>query len=139
MRPRLYLASRLCDEHSPHRAELLALVRKTFPDAEILDGADLWSSNDDWLASWKELLPSLVRVILIPGVRGEVGLGGLQEVVDAWVCGVLVEVVTPAGVRPLERLTLGADVLDLERVAVAESRITSDAALPRESGNPTLA
>jgi len=115
----IYVVGRLVDEHSLHRAELLALVRETFPDAEILDGVDMWSSNDDWLPSWHQLLPSLHRVILVPGEHGEVGLGGLQEVVDAWVCGIPVEVVTPAGVRPLERLTLGTDVLDLEHVAVA--------------------
>jgi hypothetical protein len=62
---------------------------------------------------------TITCVILVPGVRGEVGLGGLQEVVDAWVCGIPVEVMTLEGVRPLERLTLGAEVLDLERMAVA--------------------
>jgi hypothetical protein len=119
MNGRVYLAGRLVDEHSPHRAELLKVVRETFPDAEILDGVDLWSTNEDWLASWHKLLLSLHRVILVPGGRGEIGLGGLQEVVDAWVHGIPVEVVTPAGVRPLERLTLGTDVLDLDHVAMA--------------------
>ncbi len=119
MSERIYLACRLVDEHSPHRAELLKALRRSHPDAEILDGVDLWSSNQDWLASWHELLPRIDRVILLPGARGEVGLGGLQEVVDAWISGIPVEVVTPAGVRPLGRLTLGTEVLDLERAAVA--------------------
>jgi hypothetical protein len=119
MRPLVYVVGRLLDEHSPHRAELLDVVHQSFPDAEILDGVAQWSSNDDWLASWGAILPTLHRVILIPGARGEVGLGGLQEVADAWTRGIPVEVVTPTGVRPLERLTLGTDVLDLECVAVA--------------------
>lgn len=119
MNGRIYLAGRLVDEHSPHRAELVQVVRDAHPDADILDGAGLWSSNEDWLASWHELLPTLDRVVLVPGKRGEVGLGQLQELVDAWTAGVPVEVVTPAGVRPLERLMLGTEVLDLERVAVA--------------------
>ncbi len=116
---RIYLACRLVDEHSPHRVELLKVVRQCYPEAEILDGASLWRTNDDWLASWNELLPRIDCVILVPGTRGEVGLAGLQEVVDAWIDGIPVEVVTPAGVRPLERLTLGAEVLDLEHAAVA--------------------
>jgi len=103
----IYVVGRLVDEHSPHRAELLALVRQCYPNAKILDGVRLWSSNEDWLASWHELLLHIDRVILVPGARGEVGLGGFQEVVDAWTRGVPVEVATPAGVRPLERLTLG--------------------------------
>lgn len=116
---RIYLACRLVDEHSPHRVELLKVVRQCYPEAEVLDGVALWSSNEDWLASWGELLPGIDRVILVPGARGEVGLGGLQEVANAWTHGILVEVVTPAGVRPLERLRLGTEVLDIERVAVA--------------------
>jgi hypothetical protein len=119
MRERIYLACRLVDEHSPRRTEMLDVVRECYPNAEVLDGVDLWSSNESWLSSWHQHLPTLHRVILVPGARGEIGLGGLQEVVDAWVCGIPVEVVTPAGVRPLERLTLGTDVLDLEHVAVA--------------------
>jgi hypothetical protein len=116
---RLYLVGRLVDEHSSHRAELLKVAQNTYPESEVLDGVTLWSSNDDWISSWHQLLPSLHRVILIPGARGEVGLGGLQEVVDAWIHGIPVEIVTLAGVRPLERLSLGTDVLDFERVAVA--------------------
>jgi hypothetical protein len=116
---RIYLACRLVDEHSPHRAALLKIVANTYPDAEILDGVVQWSSNEGWLASWNELLPTLHRVILVPGERGEVGLGGLQEVVDSWTHGIPVEVVTSAGVGPLERLTLGTEVLDLEHVAMA--------------------
>ncbi len=119
MSERVYLVNRLCDEHEPHRAVLLAVVRAAFPDAEILDGVEAWSSNDDWLETWHELLSTLDRVILVPGEHGEVGLGGLQEVVDAWIAGVPVEVVTAQGVRSLKRLTLGTEVLDLERVAVA--------------------
>lgn len=115
----IYLVCRLVDEHSSHRAELLKVAQNTYPEAEILDGVRLWSSNDDWISSWHQLLPSLHRVILVPGGRGEVGLGGLQEIVDAWIHGIRVEVVTLAGVHPLERLTLGTDVLDLEYVAVA--------------------
>lgn len=118
-RLRIYLACRLIDEHSPHRAELLSLVKEAFPGAQVLDGVETWKSNDDWLASWRDLLPTLDLVILVPGARGEVGLGGFQEVVDAWTHGIPVEVVTPAGVRPLVRLTLGTEVLDLEDVAVA--------------------
>jgi hypothetical protein len=119
MTERVYLAGRLVDERSPHRADLLELVQGAFPDAEILDGVGFWSSNEDWLASWHELLPHIDRVILVPGSLGEVGLGGLQEVVDAWIAGIPVEVVTAEGVRPLERLMLGTEVQDLERVAVA--------------------
>jgi hypothetical protein len=118
-RVRIYLACRLIDEHSPHRAELLALVRRTYPDAEILDGVETWKSNDDWLASWRDLLPTLDLVILVPGARGEVGLGGVQEVVDAWTHGIPVEVVTTEGIRPIERLSLGTEFLDMEYVAVA--------------------
>jgi hypothetical protein len=118
MTQRIYLAGRLVDEHAPHRADLLSIVRRSFPEAEILDGVKLWK-EDDWLSSWHQLLPTLHRVILIPGPRGEAGLGGLQEIVDAWTYGIPVEVMVYAGARPLERLTLGTDVLDLERVAVA--------------------
>jgi hypothetical protein len=118
-RLRIYLVGRLVDEHSPHRAEMLKVAQNALPEAEILDGVALWSSTDDWLSSWHQLLPGIDRVILVPGEHGEVGLGGLQEVVDAWTHGIRVEVVTPAGVRPLERLMLGPEVLDLERVAVA--------------------
>jgi hypothetical protein len=118
-RPRVYLCGRLCDEHSPHRADLVRVVRDAHPDAEIDDGVGLWSSNEDWRARWREYLPRIDRVILVPGEHGEVGLGGLQELVDAWIAGIPVEVVTREGVRPLERLTLGTEVLDLERVAVA--------------------
>lgn len=118
MKLRIYLASRPCDEHSLHRAELLQVVANAYPEAEIIDGVAAWA-DDDWLTSWQKLLPTLDRVILVPGVHGEVGLGGLQEVLDALLAPIPVEVVTPAGVRPLERLTLGAEVLDLENVAVA--------------------
>ncbi len=119
MSERIYLVGRLVDEHSLHRAELLEVVRRAFPKAEILDGVGLWSSRKEWLGTWDELLPRIDRVILLPGCRGEVGLGGLQEVVDAFTWGIPVEVVRARGVRPLQRLTLGTEVQDLERVGVA--------------------
>ncbi len=40
-KPPIYVVGRLVDEHSPHWADLLKVVRTTFPDAEILDGVDL--------------------------------------------------------------------------------------------------
>ena len=115
----VYAIGRLVDEHSAHRARLLDVIRRTYREAEIGDGVRLWSSNDDWRTRWREYLPGVGRVILCPGPHGEVGLGGLQEVVDAWIAGVPVEVATTEGVRPLERLTLGTEVLDLSSVAVA--------------------
>lgn len=119
MNERIYAIGRLVDEHSVQHGRLLEVIRRTYPDAEISDGVRLWSSNEDWRTRWREYLPSVDLVILCPGERGEVGLGGLQELVDAWIAGIPVEVVTAEGVRPLERLTLGIEVLDLERVAVA--------------------
>jgi hypothetical protein len=133
---RIYAVGRLVDEGSAHHARLWEIIRRAHPEAEIGDGVRLWSSNEDWRARWREYLPGVDRVILCPGERGEVGLGGLQELVDAWIAGIPVEIVTPDGVRPLEWLTLGTEVFDLERVAVAESLITSDAVLPHKSGNP---
>jgi hypothetical protein len=116
---RIYVIGRLVDEGTAHHARLLAVIRRTHPDAEIGDGVRLWSSNDDWRTRWREYLPGVGRVILCPGERGEVGLGGLQEVVDAWIAGVPVEVATTESIRPLERLTVGTEVLDLNSVAVA--------------------
>jgi hypothetical protein len=116
---RIYAIGRLVDEGSAHHARLLEVIRRTYPDAEIGDGLRLWSSNEDWRTRWREYLPGVGRVILCPGPHGEVGLGGLQEIVDAWIAGVPVEVATTAGVRPLGRLTLGTEVLDLNSVAVA--------------------
>jgi hypothetical protein len=119
MTERIYAIGRLVDERWVHRARLLDVIRRTYPDAEIDDGVRLWSSNEDWRARWREYLPGVDLVILCPGERGEVGLGGLQELVDAWIAGIPVEVVTAEGVWPLERITLGTEVLDLEHVAVA--------------------
>lgn len=118
MRERIYVIGRLVDEGSAHYARLLDIIRRTYPDSEIHDGVSIWSSNEDWRAGWREFLPGVDQVILCPGPHGEVGLGGLQEVVDAWIGGVPVEVATTESIRPLERLTVGTEVLDLNSVAV---------------------
>ena len=60
-----------------------ARVADAFPDAEVLDPASMFDTNEQWLAAWPEVLASLDLLVLWADEDGFVGAGVLKELVDA--------------------------------------------------------
>lgn len=80
---RLYCARPMTCYGTDLDARQLARVAEAFPDAEVLDPASMFDTNEQWLAAWPEVLASLDLLVLWADEDGFVGAGVFREVVDA--------------------------------------------------------
>ena len=143
---RLYCARPMVAYGTNRDARQLARVAEAFPDAEVLDPAVMFTTNEQWLAAWPEVLASLDLLVLWADEAGFIGTGVLREVVDAIAARVPVVALDhegklrtigglhwygmlPARARAAE-LVYG-DVLDVAAVTVAAA-IGADVRVPGE-------
>ena len=80
---KLYAAHPLTSYGTPYEARQLEALREHFPGADVLDPAAMFSSNEDWLAKWPEVLATLDALVLFADQAGHVGAGVLRELSDA--------------------------------------------------------
>ncbi len=83
MVPLVYAAHPLTCYRSAHERACLDAIASAFPGAEVLDPAECFADNADWLAGWPALVPTLSALVLFADEQGSVGAGCLREVADA--------------------------------------------------------
>jgi hypothetical protein len=96
----VYVASPVTAYGTPARNWALAAIRKqASPDAVILDPAEMFCTNDEWLAEWPDIVRTLDELVIVPAVDGTIGAGVLREIADALAFGVPVTLWRPRGAR----------------------------------------
>jgi hypothetical protein len=79
-------------------------IRSVYEGAELVEGAREFSSNQDWLQRWPELLPTLDGLVFGSAPGRVVGAGVVREVVDARVRGLPVEYLERGEPRPVSKV-----------------------------------
>ena len=80
---KLYAAHPVSCYGSAYEARQLAALRQQFPDAELLNPAATFGSDEQWLKHWPALLAELDLVAVFADESGAIGAGVLLEVADA--------------------------------------------------------
>jgi len=94
-RPQLYFTAPLDLMWSAAHRKALAVARRQFPGARIVDPSRLFRDTDEWLAAWPALLPTLDGLLVLARAEGSVGWGCWQEITDARKAGLPVWVFSP--------------------------------------------
>ena len=110
-RPLAYIARPVGTYGSAYERRALAALRRLLPGAELLNPAAMFTSSEDWLDRWPDVLDSLDGLVLFTEEQGAIGAGCVQEVYDAHRRLVPVALFDP-GDRKLRRLA-GLDFPDL--------------------------
>jgi len=79
----VYAARPISSFGTDHDARQLAVLARYFPDADVLDPAAMFSSDEQWLAEWPDVLDRLDILALWADEEGMIGAGVLLEVADA--------------------------------------------------------
>lgn len=81
---KLYAAHPMTCYGTEHEARMLAHLAAHFPEAEVINpSAQGWVTDNDWLADWGALLPTLDLLVIFAAPDGTIGAGCLREVADA--------------------------------------------------------
>lgn len=83
IRPLVYAAHPIHTYQTPHEETHLRWLSESMHGWEILNPADLYQDNIDWLRLWPELIPTLSCVVVFADEQGYVGVGCLREIADA--------------------------------------------------------
>jgi hypothetical protein len=84
----VYAAHPLTSYGAEHEKRQLEALRKHFPGADILNPTAMFSSDDEWLEGWRDVLDELDVLVVFADEDGYIGAGCLLEVTDAVACGV---------------------------------------------------
>lgn len=142
---RVYAARPMTAYYTDLDGRQLAALARHFPKATVLDPAELFESNEEWLAEWPGILDRLDLLVLWADADGMVGAGVLREVADAVAARLPVVCIDRHGLlrafggvwtgndlvpprRQLGRLVYG-QVLDAGEVAGAAASHTSAAGM----------
>lgn len=102
----VYLAAPKSEYGSPRYARLVALTRKHFPDAEVIEARTAFSDTADWRASWPDILATLSALVFLTTETGWIGRGVWAEIREARDLGLPVYHLTDRGrLVPLPDLT----------------------------------
>jgi hypothetical protein len=82
-RPRVYLAHPIGTFGTPWAARCAAAVGKAWPQAELIEPATRWSSNEEWLAEWPAIVKALSALVVVGDEHGRIGIGCWSEIGDA--------------------------------------------------------
>lgn len=82
----VYLAAPKSEYGSPRYARLVALTRKHFPDAEVIEARTAFSDTADWRASWPDILATLSALVFLTTETGWIGRGVWAEIREARDC-----------------------------------------------------
>lgn len=66
----------------------MALVRRRFAGAVLLEPRDLFHDTAGWLIEWPSIVQSIDAVVFIADTDGSIGYGVFREVREAHVLGV---------------------------------------------------
>jgi hypothetical protein len=106
MGEQVYLAAPKSEYGSPRYARLVALARKHFPDAELIEARTAFADTADWRASWPDILASLSALVFLTTEMGWIGRGVWAEIREARHLGLPVYHLTDRGLLvPLPHLT----------------------------------
>lgn len=87
-RPTIYAAHPMTSYGTAHERVCLDTLAGLFTHAEIVDPAERYGSDEEWLRDWPGVLGSLAGVVVFAEEHGMVGAGCLREVADAIAAGV---------------------------------------------------
>lgn len=137
--PLVYAAHPLTCYSSAHERACLAAIAAALPEAEVVDPAECFADDADWLARWPALVAVLSAVVLFADEEGCVGAGCLREVADAIAAGLPVLVLDDRQhLCELEALRLlPASLRTAARVGVVEAGEVVTAALAHPTRHPT--
>ncbi len=107
----VYLAAPKSEYGSPRYARLVALTRKHFPDAEVIEARTAFSDTADWRASWPDILATLSALVFLTTETGWIGRGVWAELREARDCGL-----------PIYHLTDGGRLVALADLAFSRPR-----------------
>jgi hypothetical protein len=79
----VYFASPLATYWTKRYEARLALVRRRFKTANVLEPRLLFKNGDAWRRAWPELAGSLHALVFIADCDGSIGYGVFAEVYDA--------------------------------------------------------
>ena len=82
-RPRVYGAHPVVSYGSEHERVSLDTLAGLFGGVEIIDPAERYRTDAEWLRDWPRVLASLSGLVLFADEHGMVGAGCLREVTDA--------------------------------------------------------
>jgi hypothetical protein len=77
---RLYVSHPISSYGTSRESTCLSRLEATLPEVELLNPAQLFSSDGDWLATWPVLLETLSGIVLFPASDLSIGVGCLREV-----------------------------------------------------------
>lgn len=83
----VYFACNLSIYDTPRYKILLRFIRKSYPDAIILEPKTLYINTPDWLRKWPDLLIRTDIFIFAGKPGGMIGRGVYQEVLDSVAAG----------------------------------------------------
>ena len=94
-RPRVYAAHPMTSYGTAHERASLTMLAELFGSAEIVNPAERYESDAEWLRDWPRLLGSLSGLVLFSDEHGTIGAGCLREIADAIAAGVPVGYLDP--------------------------------------------
>jgi hypothetical protein len=82
-RPRVYVAHPIATYGTSWSARGIEAVARAWPDAEVIDPAVCFDSNEAWLDVWPQLVATLSALVVVGDEQGRIGAGCLREIADA--------------------------------------------------------
>lgn len=127
-RQRVYFASPLGTYWTKRYEARLALVRRRFTKAKILEPRHLFKNGDAWRAAWPKLVRSVSALAFIADSDGSIGYGVFAEVHDARRYGMATWYLCDQGAFhrdfDFELIDGGASWRRYERVVMAAETVT---------------
>jgi hypothetical protein len=82
-RPRVYLAHPVSTYGTRWATRCVRAVEQAWADAEVIDPATWFASNEEWLASWPSIVKTLAALVVVGDELGRIGVGCWREMGDA--------------------------------------------------------
>jgi hypothetical protein len=79
----VYIAHPISTYGSSWSARCIEAVERAWPDAEVIDPAMWFDSNEAWLNDWPHLVATLSALVVVGDEQGRIGAGCLREIADA--------------------------------------------------------
>lgn len=83
IRARVYVAHPIPTYRSSWSARCIEAAERAWPDAELIDPAERFGSNETWLDEWPALVATLSALVVVGDEQGRIGSGCLREIADA--------------------------------------------------------
>lgn len=94
---KIYLASSVSTFHTQRYHRMIAYAHQHYPDAHIRPAQGLYSSSQDWLARWPDVLSQIDEIVFFTNEHGYIGRGVYREINDCHLAGKSVHMLTDDG------------------------------------------